>query len=98
MALILANADNQKCKVCQLYSVYEKLIIIIIVFQQVDEKLINTFSKQIFHTGFVHADPHPGNGRLPLTYLLCDLKVVGLDPTCAYVLHLWARQLMVISY
>lgn len=27
----------------------------------VDEKMINAFSEQIFHTGFVHADPHPGN-------------------------------------
>ncbi|XP_072013845.1 uncharacterized aarF domain-containing protein kinase 5-like [Amphiura filiformis] len=27
----------------------------------VDEKLIKAFSHQIFHTGFVHADPHPGN-------------------------------------
>lgn len=27
----------------------------------VDEKLFKTFGEQIFHTGFVHADPHPGN-------------------------------------
>lgn len=27
----------------------------------VDKKLILAFSEQIFHTGFVHADPHPGN-------------------------------------
>ncbi|XP_070575871.1 uncharacterized aarF domain-containing protein kinase 5-like [Ptychodera flava] len=27
----------------------------------VDEKLIKIFAEQIFHTGFVHADPHPGN-------------------------------------
>ncbi|KAF2364885.1 UbiB domain, partial [Trinorchestia longiramus] len=27
----------------------------------VDTKLINAFAEQIFHTGFVHADPHPGN-------------------------------------
>ncbi|CAL4060460.1 unnamed protein product, partial [Meganyctiphanes norvegica] len=27
----------------------------------VDEKMINAFAEQIFHTGFVHADPHPGN-------------------------------------
>ncbi|XP_023242615.1 uncharacterized aarF domain-containing protein kinase 5-like [Centruroides sculpturatus] len=27
----------------------------------VDEKLVLTFAEQIFHTGFVHADPHPGN-------------------------------------
>ncbi|XP_045620948.1 uncharacterized aarF domain-containing protein kinase 5 isoform X2 [Procambarus clarkii] len=29
--------------------------------QDVDNKLINAFAEQIFHTGFVHADPHPGN-------------------------------------
>eukprot|EP00057_Strongylocentrotus_purpuratus_P034339 XP_794831.3 PREDICTED: uncharacterized aarF domain-containing protein kinase 5 [Strongylocentrotus purpuratus] len=28
---------------------------------EVDEKLIKIFGEQIFHTGFVHADPHPGN-------------------------------------
>ncbi|KAK2149688.1 hypothetical protein LSH36_442g03031 [Paralvinella palmiformis] len=27
----------------------------------VDHKLVECFSYQIFHTGFVHADPHPGN-------------------------------------
>ncbi|XP_072013771.1 uncharacterized aarF domain-containing protein kinase 5-like [Amphiura filiformis] len=30
-------------------------------FSDVDEKMINTFGEQIFHTGFVHGDPHPGN-------------------------------------
>ena len=29
--------------------------------KDVDEKLIKAFAEQIFHTGFVHADPHPGN-------------------------------------
>ncbi|XP_014669951.1 PREDICTED: uncharacterized aarF domain-containing protein kinase 5-like isoform X2 [Priapulus caudatus] len=29
--------------------------------KDVNEKLINIFAEQIFHTGFVHADPHPGN-------------------------------------
>jgi aarF domain-containing kinase len=28
---------------------------------EIDEKLIKIFSEQIFHSGFVHADPHPGN-------------------------------------
>ena len=28
---------------------------------QVAHKVITVFSHQIFHTGFVHADPHPGN-------------------------------------
>ncbi|XP_037088431.1 uncharacterized aarF domain-containing protein kinase 5-like isoform X1 [Pollicipes pollicipes] len=27
----------------------------------VDTKLIRSFAEQIFHSGFVHADPHPGN-------------------------------------
>ncbi|CAB1350961.1 unnamed protein product [Coregonus sp. 'balchen'] len=26
------------------------------------DKLIRTFAEQIFYTGFIHADPHPGNG------------------------------------
>jgi aarF domain-containing kinase len=29
----------------------------------IDRKLFRAFSIQIFHTGFVHADPHPGNGK-----------------------------------
>ncbi|XP_036331035.1 uncharacterized aarF domain-containing protein kinase 5 isoform X1 [Rhagoletis pomonella] len=29
--------------------------------KDVDSKLFNMFAEQIFHTGFVHADPHPGN-------------------------------------
>ncbi|KAK8377646.1 hypothetical protein O3P69_013946 [Scylla paramamosain] len=29
--------------------------------KEVDSKLVNAFAEQIFHTGFVHADPHPGN-------------------------------------
>ena len=29
----------------------------------VDKKLFTVFSEQIFHTGFIHADPHPGNGK-----------------------------------
>ena len=28
---------------------------------QVSKKIITVFSHQIFHSGFVHADPHPGN-------------------------------------
>jgi aarF domain-containing kinase len=28
----------------------------------IDAKLFKMFSEQIFRTGFVHADPHPGNG------------------------------------
>lgn len=27
----------------------------------IDRKLFTIFSEQIFNTGFVHADPHPGN-------------------------------------
>jgi len=27
----------------------------------VDRKLLRAFGEQVFHTGFVHADPHPGN-------------------------------------
>ncbi|XP_071552103.1 uncharacterized aarF domain-containing protein kinase 5 isoform X1 [Panulirus ornatus] len=29
--------------------------------KDIDKKLIDAFAEQIFHTGFVHADPHPGN-------------------------------------
>ena len=31
---------------------------------EVSHKLVEAFAEQIFHTGFVHADPHPGNSIL----------------------------------
>ena len=30
----------------------------------VDMKLFTAFAEQIFHTGFIHADPHPGNSKI----------------------------------
>ncbi len=47
----------------------------IFVFQTAD-KLIRTFAEQIFYTGFIHADPHPGNGGY-----------TGLH-VCMHVLHM----------
>lgn len=32
-------------------------------FADIDKKLFEAFGHQIFQTGFVHADPHPGNGK-----------------------------------
>jgi len=32
--------------------------------KDIDVKLFETFAEQIFYTGFVHADPHPGNSGL----------------------------------
>ena len=29
--------------------------------KDIDTKILRIFSEQLFHTGFVHADPHPGN-------------------------------------
>lgn len=29
----------------------------------IDRKLFDIFSEQIFKTGFIHADPHPGNSK-----------------------------------
>ena len=31
--------------------------------KDVSHKLVEMFAEQIFHTGFVHADPHPGNSK-----------------------------------
>lgn len=30
---------------------------------QVSNQLVKAFAEQIFHTGFIHADPHPGNRK-----------------------------------
>lgn len=37
--------------------------------QEIDRKLFEAFGEQIFKTGFVHADPHPGNGTTSQLYL-----------------------------
>lgn len=37
----------------------------------IDRKLFEAFGEQIFQTGFVHADPHSGNGKCKLRL---DLK------------------------
>lgn len=31
---------------------------------ELDTKLFLAFGEQIFQSGFVHADPHPGNGLI----------------------------------
>lgn len=46
--------------------------------EDVDKKLINAFAEQIFHTGFVHADPHPGNVLIRLSKR-GDAEIVILD-------------------
>lgn len=33
----------------------------------IDSKLFEAFGEQIFETGFVHGDPHPGNGTILLS-------------------------------
>lgn len=30
--------------------------------KDIDSKMFDAFGEQIFQSGFVHADPHPGNG------------------------------------
>lgn len=32
--------------------------------KDIDSKLFQAFGEQIFQSGFVHADPHPGNGKV----------------------------------
>lgn len=37
--------------------------------KEIDKKMFEAFGEQIFITGFVHADPHPGNGKYKLTFI-----------------------------
>ncbi|KAK8745546.1 hypothetical protein OTU49_000253, partial [Cherax quadricarinatus] len=46
-----------------------------VTLEDVDKKLINAFAEQIFHTGFVHADPHPGNDYLLFAEMLMQRPV-----------------------
>uniref|UniRef100_A0A6M2DVZ1 ABC1 atypical kinase-like domain-containing protein n=1 Tax=Xenopsylla cheopis TaxID=163159 RepID=A0A6M2DVZ1_XENCH len=45
----------------------------------IDRKLITAFSEQIFNTGFVHADPHPGNVLVRQSKLDGKAEIVLLD-------------------
>ncbi|BFF97592.1 uncharacterized aarF domain-containing protein kinase 5 [Drosophila madeirensis] len=45
------------CKISDLEAIAERKLSV----KDIDVKLFNTFAEQIFYTGFVHADPHPGN-------------------------------------
>jgi len=42
----------------------------------VDTKLLRIFSEQLFHTGFVHADPHPGNIMVRARHGKCQVVVL----------------------
>lgn len=42
----------------------------------VDIKLLRIFSEQLFHTGFVHADPHPGNIMIRARNGKCQVVVL----------------------
>eukprot|EP00092_Neocalanus_flemingeri_P027570 GFUD01029911.1.p1 GENE.GFUD01029911.1~~GFUD01029911.1.p1 ORF type:complete len:549 (+),score=182.34 GFUD01029911.1:59-1705(+) len=42
----------------------------------VDSKLLRIFSEQLFHTGFVHADPHPGNIMIRARNGTCQVVVL----------------------
>ena len=56
--------------------------------KDVDSKLVNAFAEQIFHTGFVHADPHPGNSEFfhfpyhPVVY--CTIFLTHLVPNITF--------------
>lgn len=45
----------------------------------IDRKLFQIFSEQIFNTGFVHADPHPGNGTYVIIPFLIFLRLTNLS-------------------
>ncbi|CAF3588152.1 unnamed protein product [Adineta steineri] len=50
--------------------------------KEIDTKLVEAMAFQIFHSGFVHADPHPGNvyvRRDPKTPTKSNVQIVLLD-------------------
>ncbi len=47
--------------------------------RDVDEKMVSAFAQQIFHSGFVHADPHPGNLLVRKSRLDGRAEIVILD-------------------
>lgn len=55
--VLTAEFINDACKISDVESLRKKKINL----KDVDRKLFKVFAYQIFTTGFVHADPHPGN-------------------------------------
>lgn len=55
--VLTAEFIDNACKISDVESLKKKKINI----KDVDKKLFEVFAHQIFNTGFVHADPHPGN-------------------------------------
>lgn len=55
--VLTAEFIDNACKISDLKSLIEKQINL----KEVDKHLFQVFAFQIFSTGFVHADPHPGN-------------------------------------
>uniref|UniRef100_A0A8C9YTW4 AarF domain containing kinase 5 n=1 Tax=Sander lucioperca TaxID=283035 RepID=A0A8C9YTW4_SANLU len=49
------------CDGCKINNEHCLKCLIKCLFFQTADKLIRTFAEQIFYTGFIHADPHPGN-------------------------------------
>lgn len=48
------------CKISDLKTIEKEKLSL----KDIDVKLFEAFAEQIFYTGFVHADPHPGNSGL----------------------------------
>jgi aarF domain-containing kinase len=46
---------------------------------RIGEDLLYAFAEQVFHTGFVHADPHPGNILVRKNQYTKDAQLVLLD-------------------
>lgn len=55
--VLTAEFIDDSCKISDVASLKKKNIDL----KDVDKKLFQVFAYQIFMTGFVHADPHPGN-------------------------------------
>lgn len=55
--VLTAEFIDNACKISDVESLKKQKIDL----KDVDKKLFEVFAYQIFHTGFVHADPHPGN-------------------------------------
>lgn len=55
--MLTAEYIDNACKISDLESIKKMNLSL----KDIDRKLFEVFAQQIFSTGFVHADPHPGN-------------------------------------
>jgi len=89
---VSASDNNSVFSICRAVSALQISCCMMCV-TQVNMKLVECFSYQLFHTGFVHADPHPGNSMC----LKCCFVLFVLI-RCSYGLSFWLCSMFCLCF